>query len=1389
MTTPVATSANSGPPRKAGRHLRNLLVLAVTLGLLSALVRFGPSTAPGRALIVGALNGMQVGDLGRLRIQGLQGDPLTDFTLARVEISDRHGVWLNARNVAVRWRAADLWWREARINSLTVGAITLVRRPERLPGHPGPGGAAPVSIRVDRVSALVTLMPDFAWRRGDYLVDGAADIARAGAASGNLRAVSLAHPGDFLRASFKFNHDAITLEAHAREATGGALAGSLGLDPNKPFVLDARAHGTPKAGWFSLASAVGATAPATAAGQWSPAGGEASGRLDLTASRWLTPWRARLGPEAIFHLTAARESGNLYRLGLEARGGKLGLTASGDVDPARLRTGPAGVAVSVEVSDLSALVGAPGLGPARAAGRLVGDMARWRLAGQASADRLQAPGFSLARIAGSYQLQSDRSGLVLRGEVLGSGGSGLGPAASLLGPAPRGSGEIDWLTGGPILLRRLQVRGAALDVDGQGERGLLGGLSFKGEARIHDLAAVARGDRGQASVDWRASQTRATVPWTFNLSAHGEGLRLASTEATGLLGPTPTLTADGRFGVGGLTVDRATLRGGAGSLNAVGAVGSAGDLRLKLDWTAKGPISIGPLTVSGPSEGGGDLEGTLERPRLDLRAVFKVIDLPDLGDMRIRDARLDLNLETDGQGLSGRFTLGGAGDHGPAKADAAFRFNPDEVSLSDIAVDLGGATIRGSGALKDGQPTLADLTFAVDPGAFLARGHAEGRIQITPSADGARARVSLKGAGLALPDDGPDLDTVTLSADGPLRRLPYQIEARGDAAGLRGRLSGAGFISDDKGDPVASFTGAGRVGAADVHTLAPAEMSFGRSGAAGSLHLAVGQGGRADVTFTQSAATLNGHAVVADLELGLFDASIVGRADGVLTFTRLGDSLVGSTQAHVAGLAARDLAGSSSLSGSFDATFGSGAVALRTQLAGPKGSTLAVDLHLPATLSAEPLALAIDTRRPISGRFTANGDIGPAWDLLVGGAQGFSGRVVASGTIGGTLADPLLTGTAALDDGDFEDAGVGLRLKNIALRAALSGDAIDVSQFGATDGAKGALSGSGRLSLLREGASSFRLTLKGFRLIDAAEGQATASGNVDVARGADGKVKLGGALVIDRAQISTTPPTPSGVVPMEVVEIHQAADSEDFGPAPPSGREPPIDLDITLKAPRGLFLRGRGLNMELSLDAKVSGTTAAPELSGVARVVRGDYDFAGQRFQVVDTGSVRLGSTPDTIHLDLTATRDDPTLTAVIKIQGTAAHPTLTLSSTPPLPKDEILSQVLFGTSAAQLSGLQAAQLASALAGMAGGGGFDVIGGLRSFAHLDRLAIDTNATTGVTVAGGKYLADRIYVEFSNSARLGQGAQVEWRAKKHLSIVSQVTDQGDHAISVRWRKDY
>src|SRR5207244_4319916 len=91
-----------------------------------------------------------------------------------------------------------------------------------------------------------------------------------------------------------------------------------------------------------------------------------------------------------------------------------------------------------------------------------------------------------------------------------------------------------------------------------------------------------------------------------------------------------------------VTLQRASLKGGVATINGAGLIGGNDDLKIRLDWTTRGPVALGPLEITGASQGSGDLTGAIDRPRLDLSAIVNVVDLPDLPRLRLRDARVTL---------------------------------------------------------------------------------------------------------------------------------------------------------------------------------------------------------------------------------------------------------------------------------------------------------------------------------------------------------------------------------------------------------------------------------------------------------------------------------------------------------------------------------------------------------------------------------------------------------------------------------------------------------------------------------------------------------------------------------------------------------------------------
>ncbi|MFN3353080.1 MAG: translocation/assembly module TamB domain-containing protein, partial [Brevundimonas sp.] len=474
------------------------------------------------------------------------------------------------------------------------------------------------------------------------------------------------------------------------------------------------------------------------------------------------------------------------------------------------------------------------------------------------------------------------------------------------------------------------------------------------------------------------------------------------------------------------------------------------------------------------------------------------------------------------------------------------------------------------------------------------------------------------------------------------------------------------------------------------------------------------------------------------------------------------------------------------INGRIDAQLLDDRLRLRADVEDAGAVQASADVTLPVEASAAPLRLAIARTQPMSGQIEASGQIQPLWDLFVGGGRTLAGVVDGRATIAGSLAAPRLNGNLGLTQGRFRDGGSGLVLSDLTLQSRFDDEAAVIQTFSANDGGDGRVSGSGRLNLRQGGGSTFTLDLDGFTVVDNELATVQASGPVTATRAADGNITLVGRIEVDDAVVRPNLPGSTGIVSMDVVEINRPGGDQEPTDEP-EARGPTIGLDIGIRAP-GPTVRvtGRGLNVFLSVNARVTGTISDPNLAGTARVVRGDYEFAGKRFVFDDRGTVTLSTDPSAIRLNLSAVREDPALTATIRVTGTAARPDIALTSSPALPQDEILAQVLFGRSASQLSAFEAAQLAAGVASLAGGGGFDVIGNLRELAGLDRLSFGGEASA-LTVAGGRYISDDVYLEIIGGGEGGAGVNVEWQVRRNLAVTSSIGGQGEASLSIRWRR--
>jgi translocation and assembly module TamB len=1378
----VETPPAAPRPGRSRRRLAALIAGGVLGGLLALVIvlmvggRMYLVTGPGRELVTSFVAGKSLGRFGRINVEGLSGDLFDDFGLDRVTVEDERGVWLELRDVRVDWSYWPLLTRRFHADRVEAGLIRVIRRPD-LPPSEGPSGGQPLSIDIDAFAADVELLEGFSQTYGRWRLAGEADLPRRGERQVRLAADSLSREGDFLRLDARLGDDPadLRLDLTAEESQGGPIAGALGYPTDQPFMARALVNGRD----ILARVRTGRFTPLVVQGAYGPDGARVSGFADFSGSDLLAPFVDRVGRTARFGFAAvpvrdSEEQGVAWRLLAD----NVQSTARGVVRMSD-RSVPDGLEITLASPSLSRVVGRPLAGATRYAGVFRGDADRWRLEGEVDVSSVDAAGWQARGLSGPLALAAEDGRLELSGELQAAGGAD-GPVGGLLGPTPSLGFTVWRSREGAIALDRVELASRSLQVDGRGGRALTGGLTFDGDIVLTRLAALRPGAAGEFRGRLRATAARPGAVWQVGFEGRGRSLQTGFAELDRLLGDQPAVQLGGSLGTGPITIERLALTGEHVTAGARGLIREAGELALALDWQAEGPFGVGPLEIEGAATGEGALTGPLAQPRLDLTADFARVAA---GPLTLTNADLTLSFRRGADASDGRITVVSGSNYGPARASGAFRLTEGGVQLSEVALDAGGVQAEGAIALNGTTPASADLSFTAGPGAFLSAGRAEGRVRLTETAAAGAAVLDVSARNVRFAGSSYVIQSLDLDGQGSLDRLPFTIDARvGGPTPVA--LYGSGVYARSGAAQTLTLSGGGQVREVPFTTRTPAVVALSGAGRVARVDLTVGGGILMGELRTDDTATLL-QADLTSVELASMFEDLAGRVSGRVTLRGAGDDLTGA--ANVTLREVRSVDGGVSINGRLDAQLLDDRLMIDASIVDEGVVRAGADLTLPVEASAAPLRLAVNRTRPISGDVFANGQVQPLWDLFIGGGRTLAGVVDGRADVGGTLANPRLNGSLSLADGSFRDSASGLELRQLTLDSRFDDEAAVIQSFSARDEGDGRVEGSGRLNLRQGGGSTFTLNLDGFTIIDNELATAQASGPVTATRGADGNIALVGRIEIDDAIVRPNLPGSSGIVPLEVVEINRPGGDppEDAVRGP---RGPTIGLDVTVRAPGpSVQVTGRGLNVFLSLNARVTGALTAPNLSGTARVVRGDYEFGGKRFVFDDTGSVTLSTNPENIRLNLSAVREDPALTATIRVTGTAARPDIALTSSPALPQDEVLAQVLFGRSASQLSAFEAAQLASGVASLAGGGGFDIIGNLRELAGLDRLSFGGEASA-LTVAGGRYISDDVYLEIIGGGEGGAGVNVEWQVRRNLAVTSSLGGQGQASLSIRWRRE-
>ena len=118
---------------------------------------------------------------------------------------------------------------------------------------------------------------------------------------------------------------------------------------------------------------------------------------------------------------------------------------------------------------------------------------------------------------------------------------------------------------------------------------------------------------------------------------------------------------------------------------------------------------------------------------------------------------------------------------------------------------------------------------------------------------------------------------------------------------------------------------------------------------------------------------------------------------------------------------------------------------------------------------------------------------------------------------------------------------------------------------------------------------------------------------------------------------------------------------------------------------------------------------------------RGRMDAIGKRFTFT-TGTLTFSGSLVPI-VDFAATTQTSDAVVTLNVTGPATDPQISLTSSPSMPEEEILSRLLFNQGVGTLSAAQALQLVDAVGQLTGATGGGIVSRIRSVTGLDDLDI------------------------------------------------------------------
>ncbi|MBT8412093.1 MAG: translocation/assembly module TamB domain-containing protein, partial [Octadecabacter sp.] len=402
-------------------------------------------------------------------------------------------------------------------------------------------------------------------------------------------------------------------------------------------------------------------------------------------------------------------------------------------------------------------------------------------------------------------------------------------------------------------------------------------------------------------------------------------------------------------------------------------------------------------------------------------------------------------------------------------------------------------------------------------------------------------------------------------------------------------------------------------------------------------------------------------------------------------------------------------------------------------------------------------------------------------------------------SVNGPAALSSVRGPVTISDGRLTAPAIGQTLENLGGTITLAGGTARIDLRGQST-AGGGVALSGPVDLSPPNQAALTIALSDVVLRDPTLYRTTVAGAVSINGPLAGGASITGTLDLGEAevQVPSTGVSALGALPAVThlgvpTDVRRTLTRAAIGVTAPTTQArsagPAYPLDLLVRAPARIFVRGRGLDAELGGSLRVTGTSNEVIPIGRFDLIRGRLDILGQRFELSEGYAQLQGDFSPFIRLAATTEARTGTTVSII-VEGPADDIEVRFESTPALPQDEVLSQLLFGRDLSSISPLQAVQLASAVGTLAGtGGGGGVLSNLRQGLDLDALDITTDENGNAAVSAGKYISENVYTDVTVGSDGTSEINLNLDINRDFTARGTVGSGGDTSIGIFFERDY